>query len=103
MFEKCVGDSEMPVLCQDNQGHQAMMTCRSRLTFGNLEMFASRPSCVADSRVSPNRTAAAAYCHFTVGLGRHMVDGITEKATLHQEANSALYMVRPVLVNMPCS
>ena len=45
-------------------------------------MLASRPSCVADSSVNPNRTVAAAYCHLTVRLGRAMEDGMTVNATL---------------------
>jgi len=50
---------------------------RCKLALGSLDTFASRPNWVADSSVSPNNTAAAAYCHRNVGLGFATIDGIT--------------------------
>lgn len=61
-----------------------------RLALGSLDTFASRPSWVADSRVSPNSTAAAAYCHRSVGLGFATIDGIIWKATLQEEVTIEL-------------
>ena len=67
-------------------GHSQSM----RLALGSLDTFASRPSWVADSRVSPNRTAAAAYCHRSVGLGFATIDGMIWKATLKEQSYNEL-------------
>ena len=55
---------------------------KAGFTLGSLDTFARRPSCVADSSVMPKSTAAAAYCHRTVGLGCATMFGSTWNATL---------------------
>lgn len=74
----------------EKQARKAGTDC---LAFGSLDTLARSPSWVADSRVSPNRTAAAAYCHRSVGLGLATIDGMIWKATLQAQSYTELQVL----------